>query len=114
MTFRVCRRAPVVATIVLITIAGMPPRPLPLAFDTRLIAQSATPAVAPQRPVPPPASTPPTAPTTEGPRLIGTFLQPRLDQRWTEDALRSLFLDFRRLGVSHVVVQWTVVGTGAF
>src|SRR6185295_7226237 len=49
-----------------------------------------------------------------GPVLRGTFLQLRLDQRWDDARLRKLFDDFRRLGISHVVLQWTVVGNRAF
>ena len=55
-----------------------------------------------------------TSPVPNGPRLAGTFLQLRLDRRWTDAELRDLFLDFRRLGLARVVVQWTVVGTKAF
>jgi Domain of unknown function (DUF4434) len=49
-----------------------------------------------------------------GPVLRGTFLQLGIDQQWNDARLRKLFADFRRLGVSHVVVQWTVVGNKAF
>jgi hypothetical protein len=48
------------------------------------------------------------------PALQGTFMQLRVDQRWTDARLRALFLDFRRLGLSRLVVQWTVVGNNAF
>jgi hypothetical protein len=113
MSFEVRRIAPIVATMMLILIVWMPVRPLPLAFEARLIAHSASQLALPQWPVRAPASTPP-LPAADRLRLIGTFLQPRLDQRWTGDALRDLFLDFRRLGLSRVVVQWTVAGTRAF
>jgi len=49
-----------------------------------------------------------------GPRLQGTFLQFRLDQQWDAAKLRGLFLNFRRIGLSEIVVQWTVAGNRAF
>src|SRR5713226_7120133 len=49
-----------------------------------------------------------------GPRLQGTFLQFRLDQQWDAAKLRGLFLNFRRIGLSEVVVQWTVAANRAF
>jgi hypothetical protein len=57
---------------------------------------------------------PQASPTQTAPQLRGTFLQPRLDQRWTYPKLRDLLLAVRRLGLSEIVVQWTVVGTSAF
>jgi hypothetical protein len=48
------------------------------------------------------------------PPIQGTFLQLRADQPLTNAALRGLFLELRRLGLSHVVIQWTVAGTKAF
>ncbi len=41
-------------------------------------------------------------------------MQLRVDQTWTDAKLRGLFLDFRQLGLSRLVVQWTVVGNNAF
>jgi hypothetical protein len=52
------------------------------------------------------------APT--GPPIRGTFLQFRADDQWRDAKLEELFHTIQSLGLSRIVVQWTVVGTTAF